>query len=327
MKRLGICLGHDLSIKDSVKYVTLAEKRGFDSIWIPEDYYYRDAISRITAIASVTKKIKLATSIINPYSRSPPLIAMTLATIDEFSNKRAVLGLGPSLRLWLYESHRGYIKHLVAMRECIDIFRDMISGKMVSYNGQYFKIKNVRLGFEPVRSHIPVYLGVMGPRMLQLAGEMADGVLLTAGTTTEYVKFAVKNIKKGAERVDRNYKEIDIACLVMLSVAEDPEVAKSAAKHLVAYLIALPQFNPILRASGLQDNDAIMPIREAGLKGDIHGATKYVNDELIEALTISGTPKECKTKLKKFMSAGINLPVILVNGSGEKFDTAIKAVS
>lgn len=327
MERLGISLSHEVPIQDAVKYVKLAEKRRFESVWIPEDYYYRDAISRMTGFASVTKKIKLATGIINPHSRSPPLIAMTLATIDEFSNKRVILGLGSALRLWLYEPYRGAIKHLVAIKECVDIFRGLISGKMVSYNGQIFQIQNIRLGFKPVRNYIPVYLGVMGPRMLRLAGEMADGVLLTAGTTPEYVKFAVKNIKIGAERVDRDFKEIDIACLIMLSVAEDPEEVKEVAKHTVAYLIALPQFNPILRASGLQDNDAIIPIREAGRKGDIQRAAQYVNDELIEALTISGVPKECKPKLKKFTSAGVNLPVILPHGRVENFETAIKAVS
>jgi len=182
------------------------------------------------------------------------------------------------------------------------------------------------LGFKPVRDKIPVYLGVIGPKMLQLAGEIADGVLLTAGATPEYIRFALENIRIGAERAGRNFKEIDIACLIILSISENINEAKAAIKRVVAHLVTLPQFDPILKASGLQDNAAVISIREAGRKGEMEKASQYVNDELMEVLTIFGTPKECKLKLKRFISAGVTLPVIYPFGEIEAIKTAIKAI-
>jgi len=322
-KRLGLEIGHEATIEDLIKYMKLAEERGFESAWIPEGYYYQDAITRMALLSSITSKIKLATGIINPYTRSPPLIAMTFATLDKMSNNRTIFGLGPSLRLWLYETHRGPAKHVVAIKECIDIFRDLIAGKTVNYDGDVFKVQNVRLGFKPGRDHIPVYLGVMGPRMLQLAGEIADGVLLTNGATPDYVKFALENVKIGAERRGRDYREIDLASLVILSVSEDSEGAKEVTRELVAYLVGLPAFDQILVESGLKDYEAVTPIRKAVKAGDIREAALYVNDELVEALTVSGNPKECRHKLEKFTAAGVNLPVITPCGD---LEMAIKEI-
>jgi 5,10-methylenetetrahydromethanopterin reductase len=303
----------------------MAEKHSFDSIWIPEDYYYRDVISRLSVLAYNTERIKLATGVINPATRSPPLIAMTMANIDEISKGRTILGLGPSVRLWLYEHHRGKINHITAIRECIEIVRDLLTSKKIRYEGKLFNLQNIQLGFKPYRKSIPIYLGVMGPKMLQLAGRIADGVLLTACATPEYVKYALENIKIGAEKAERDIKDINIAGYIVLSISEDYLEAIETVKHTVAYMIALPQFNPILKLSGLLDREEVEHIRKAAKSGDYHEAVKYVNEELIDAFSVSGSPKECKQKIRKFTDSGIKLPILLPQGEEKNYKIAINS--
>jgi 5,10-methylenetetrahydromethanopterin reductase len=327
MKRAGLAFNDEISLKEAARLTVLAEKRGFESIWVFEDYYYRDAISRMTYLATVSEKIKLATGVVNPHTRSPPLLAMSFITLDELSNNRSILGIGPSARLWLYEKHRPALKQLTYMKECVEIFRKLTSGEKVNYKGRYFDIQNVKLGLKPSRDHVPVYFGVMGPKMLQLAGKMADGVLLTAGATPEYVEWTLKQIKIGAEKSGRDPSEIDLASLIMISVVEDEDAEMETLRSKVAFLALLPQFDPILKLSGLDGLDDIDGIREAGRRGDIEGAAKLVPDELMEKMAIYGTKKECSRRLRAFEDAGVNLPVLVPHGEMSSIENVIKAMS
>lgn len=179
MDRLGIGFTGESSRKVTLeKMIEIgreAEMRNFESIWVAEDYYYRDAISRLTVLALNTKTVRLATGVINPESRSPPLIAMTIGTLDGISHGRMVLGLGASLRLWLYEKHRPQLKHLEVMRESVHVIRQLIAGEKVNFSGKILDYQNLSLGFNSERSKIPIYIAAMGPKMVQLAGEIGRG--------------------------------------------------------------------------------------------------------------------------------------------------------
>ena len=126
MKRLGLGFtgesSRDMSITSLIPYTQRAEKLGFESIWMAEDYFYRNAILSLSIFASATKRTKLATGIINPFTRDPALIAMTFANLDEISGGRATIGLGSSLRLRIYEGHFRKTSYLTAMKECMHTF-------------------------------------------------------------------------------------------------------------------------------------------------------------------------------------------------------------
>lgn len=300
-----------LSTRELIRHVVKAEEHGFESVWIAENYYYKNVFLTLALLASATDKIKLATGIINPYTRDPALIAMTFANLDEISKKRAIIGLGSSMKLRIYEHHFREIKPLAAMKECIEIIRELFTGKKVTYKGSVFQTENLQLGVKLLRESIPIYVGAMGPKMLQLAGEIADGVLLTAGATAEYVKFAVKNIEIGANRAGRKLKDVDVASYVMFSVSKDPEAAREMAKHEIALLITFPAMDRVLKASGLLRTEDVKIIRRFGHKGEMSKAAKHVSEDLINALAVCGKPEECLEKLEALRSSGVKLPIIV----------------
>jgi len=317
VKKLGICFTGDLPVKAIVKYARLAEKKGFESAWATEGYFRRDALSSIMAIAMATKKIKLGIGCINPFTRNPALIAMSIATIDECSNKRLILGLGASSRHWI-EDQMGIPQKspLTYVRECVEIIRRLLTGKTVTYEGNAFKIREVKLGFKPVRDNIPIYLASVGPQMLQLAGEIADGVLLTWGSSIEYIKYAVENIRTGAKRAGRDPAQIDVASNIIFSVDQNSRSAKNNVKPIVVRVLEGMDAEHLLRRSGLEEYVGVLnPIRKAIAKRDVRLGAEYVPSALVEALTVSGTPKECEEKLEKYENTGVTLPVIMPFGN------------
>jgi len=318
MKRLGLGLTGEsirfLSIRDLIPYVQMAEELGFESVWMAEDYFYRNAILSLATFALATDKIKLATGIINPFTRDPALIAMTFANLDEISKGRTIIGLGSSLRLRIYEHHYRKVSNLTAMKECVEVIRELLTGKKVTYEGRVFQIENIRLGVKPSRANIPVYIGAMGPKMLQLAGELGDGVLLTAGATREYIRFAVENIKKGANRAGRKPEDVDVASFVIFSVSKDPEVAKEAIQREIAFLVTLPAMDHVLRASELLGTENVSTIRKLGQKGEMEKAAEHVSEELVNSLAVCGKPQECLERLEEFRSSGLGLPIIVPIG-------------
>lgn len=327
MKRLGFGLTGEstrlLSIRDLILYVRKAEELGFESVWMAEDYFYRNAILSLATFALATDKIKLATGIINPFTRDPALIAMTFANLDEISKERAIIGLGSSLRLRIYEHHYRKVSNLAAMKECVEIIRELFTGKKVTYEGSIFQIENIRLGVKLSRANIPIYIGAMGPKMLQLAGEIADGVLLTAGATREYIKFAVENIKSGANQAGRSSEDVDVASFVIFSVSQDPEVAKETVKREIAFLVTLPAMDHVLRASGLLNTENVRSIRKLGQKGEMSKAAEHVNEDLVNSLAVCGKPQECLEKLEEFRSSGLELPIIVPIGKKDNIKMAL----
>lgn len=316
----------DLSVERLIEVGREAEARGFESIWIAEDYYYKDAISRLTALALSTKSAKLTTGVINPQTRSPPLIAMTMGTLDEISGGRMILGIGASLRLWLYEKHLPQLNHIKVITESVDIIRRLLAGNKISYDGSTYKLENLRLGFAMKRREIPIYLGAVGPKMIQLAGEIADGVLLTAGTTPEYVRVVRDNLRRGAEKAHRDPTKIDIASLVITSISDDRDKAREIVKEEIAFLSTLSRMDVVLEPSGLLDNKSIPKIRQAGLKGDMKEAARHVDDELIDALAVAGSTRECRQGIEKLRRAGVTQPV-LVPMSSEMFSETLSELS
>jgi len=327
MNRLGFGLtgesARPLSIRDLIPYVQEAEELGFESVWMAEDYFYRNAVLSLTTFALATDKIKLATGIINPVTRDPALIAMTFANLDEVSKGRAIIGLGSSLRLRIYEHHYKKVSSLTAMKECVEIIRELLSGKKVTYEGSVFQIENIRLGVKPSRADIPIYIGAMGPKMLQLAGEIADGVLLTAGATREYIKFAVENIKKGANRSGRKPKDVDVASFVIFSVSQDPKAAKEAIQREIAFLVTLPAMDHVLRASELLGSENVRTIRKLGQKGEMGKAAEQVGEDLVNSLAVCGKPQECLKKLEELRSSGLGLPIIVPIGKKDSIKRAL----
>ena len=333
MERFGIGFtGAPLSIKEMITYVKLAEWAGFESAWMAEDYFLRDAVSPLACFALSTKKIKVAVGVINPYSRNPAVVAETIATIDELSGGRSILALGTGVPPLIEQMGIKFERPLATMRESVHVIRELLAGKEVTFQGRAVNLRNVTLGvnpyflllehFKPIRSHIPIYVAAIGPKMLQLAGEIGDGVLLTAGCSPQYVKYAVENIRIGAKKADRDPNKIDVATYVLYSTSKTGRVNNKAMKGFLAY--ALSYSDPkYLKMSGFDEPD-VKPIKENLETKGMAEASKLVTDAMVSTYTAAGTPERCREKLEEYKDAGITLPIIFTMGINTKL--AIKTI-
>lgn len=313
MERIGILKPNDMSGSEMIEHAKIAEAKGFESVWVAEDYYFRDAIGPASALSVVTNKVKIGIGVINLYTRTPANIAMTTASLDEISNQRTVLGIGTSLPWGVEQQGYKFRNNLARIREGIEIIRRLLAGENVTYSGRVFKIRDAQLSFKPPRAKVPIYVAAMGPLMLQLAGEIADGVVLSAGAPLEYMKMVSENVAIGAERAGRNPEEVDIVGNLVLSASEDRNAAREAVKSVLIWELANDIFDRLIEGSG-RDLGPILSVRKIIERGDIEEAKRKMTDEIIDLVAVAGTPRECKSKVEKFRAAGLKLPIIFPTG-------------
>lgn len=302
---IGFLAGNELS--QMVKMAQEAESKGFTHCWIAEDYFFGGAFSTATACAMNTSSIEIGIGVINPYTRHPALTAMELGALDYASNGRAIFGIGASNIRWIQEQMGiPFAKPLTATKECVEIVSNLLLDREVVYKGSVFDTGRIHLEFEPLRPRIPVYMGVKGPKALELAGEIADGVLTSIMTSAGYVRYAVEHIKQGAHNAGRDISGIKVAGYLAIYVSRDRAEAREAVKPMIAKYLGIHGIHPILTTAGMKEAE-IMPFREALIQGRL--ATDMVTDWMIDTFAIAGTPDECRSKLKDVVDAGINRPI------------------
>jgi 5,10-methylenetetrahydromethanopterin reductase len=293
-----------------IEYVRRAEEMGFGTAWVPEDYFWRGAFSLASAIACSTSRMRVGVGVLNPYTRHPALTAMEFAALMEISRGRAILGIGAGVRHWI-ETQMGipWEKPATSMREMVEIVRRLFRGEPVTVDGKVFRTQAAKLSFPSPSAEIAIHLGVMGPQNLALAGEIADGVLLSAMTSPAYARFAVDNVRRGAERAGRSIGEIEFGAFLLISVSEDERRARDAVKPVLATLLSLVSATPdipILSVAGI-DPDEVRRFGEAYAQGEL--PTRLVTDKMIDTFAIAGGPEQCRAALAELVDAGIQHPV------------------
>lgn len=314
MRRLGVSFWPEVfSASDVVKYSREAEKKGYDSVWIAEHYLFRDAFATLGAVALATSRIRLATGVVNPYTRHPAFIAMSVATIDELSNGRAILGIGSGVSFWIEEQMAMKMERPVSVtKESIQVIRRLLSGETVSYKGRTFTLRGMKLGFKTCQADIPIYMAAVGPKTLQLAGEIADGVILTAGCSPKYVADAVENIRLGAEKANKKLSQMDIVAFLISAVSEDSKAAKDMTRELVASLLTRPGRAKLMLNPEDLDEKALGRIMQEAQRGNLDAAGTHVTAPMIESMSVAGTPQECRQKIEEYARKGATLPVIML---------------
>lgn len=309
VKEFGVGF-ENLHAREFVRNAKLAEELGFGTWWVPEDYFFRGAFSLAAAAASATSRIKIGIGVLNPYTRHPAMTAMEFGALDEISDGRAILGLGAGLKDWMEgRLHIPYTRPMTAMRETIDIVRAMFRRETVSYQGRVFNTDGVKFNFKPQRSEIPIHLGVLGPKNLELAGETADGVLLSVMTSPAYLDFAGEHIRRGLAKAGRSRADFRVGGYQILSISENEQEARDRVKPLIAMLIALmaPQPEvPILATPGLKP-ETIRAFGASLARGEMPSA--MVTDWMIDTFTIAGSPARCREILSRLVEAGLDSPV------------------
>ena len=210
MPRIAVRLENDPQIPpaDSLELALLAESRNYEMVWVPEGGG-RDSLTQLTYLAANTSNIGLATGILPIYYRTPMLTAMSAAGLGTLSEGRFILGLGVGHRPSVEGTHGiPFRRPLTHMRETITLVRRLLDCEQVTLTGRVFNVASATLGAAAPGQRVPIYVAALGPQMLELTGELADGVLLN-WTASRYLESAIQHLHRGAEKAGRDPSEIE----------------------------------------------------------------------------------------------------------------------
>ena len=277
------------------KLVKLAEDVGFEYAWITDHYNNKNVYEALALIADATETIELGPGVTNPYVRAPAITAAAIATLDEISNGRATLGIGPGDKATFDALGIEWTKPVSTIKDAVAEMRTLLAGEKTAGGAQLGGVK-------AVRDLIPVYQGAQGPKMLETAGEIADGVLINASNPKDY-EVAIPLIKKGAEAAGKTITDVDVGAYTATSIGPDSEAAKNAAKIVVAF-IAAGSPPPVFKRHGLAE-DTGAKFGEFIGKGDFGGAIGAVDEALLDAFSVCGTPDEFIPKIKALEDGGV----------------------
>lgn len=290
-----------------VKYVSEAEKSGFQYCWITDHYNNRDVYVTLSTLALWTSKIKLGTGVTNPYTRSIAQTASSILTVDELSHGRAVLGIGPGDKATFDALGIEWIKPVTTIRESVATLRELLAGKAVKKEGEVIKLKGARLAVKATSPHIPIYIGAQGPQMLKTAGEIAEGVLINASHPKDF-EFAIEKIEEGAKIAGKSLKDIDVTAYACFSCDKDAEKAMNEAKIVVGFIVAgSPPM--VLERHGI-DPEAAKKVSDAIAKFDFPAIMGSVNSDMMEAFSICGTPDDCMDRINELLKIGVSQIVV-----------------
>lgn len=304
---VGYSLGPLLSTEEVLKCARLADsKENVDSLWVPESWG-RESFATLGALSQVTKRIRLGTSILSIFSRTPATVAMGASTIDMLSGNRTVIGLGSSTEA-IVENWHGvkFEKPVCRMREFVECLNLMTSGEKVNYAGDFFKVNNFKLLNLPSRKHVPVLMAAVNKKMVSLACELADGTILYLRPLDE-LKKTVAEIRQAT--TGKKF-EIALSLICAISDSEPEKARRRAAKTLAFYVAVGKYYRKFLAEHGFAE--VVEKItREYQKSGD--AAANAVTDKMLDSLAVCGTSGDCRKALSRFVDAGVTLPIMQVN--------------
>ena len=307
---LGVYL-QALPLDLTVDFAVQAERAGFRDVWLSE-ITFGDAFVPAAAIATRTTRIGIATGIVGLWARSPVSTAMSAANLHRLANGRFTLGVGLQSRTYVANWHgREYERPLRAVREYLTIMRELVDGEQTSFEGEIFRVRGFQLQMPPTEARLPIYLAGIGPKMAQLAGELADGILGYFYSEAYLRDVIVPNLEIGAERAGRTLDGFDIAVGFPSVATRDMSGLDQAKGQVVMFATALkssPSYATSIERAGF--GDEMRRIQELAAAGDVDGAIGAVSDEMVDALTLSGSPDHIRERVEAYRALGATTVVL-----------------
>jgi 5,10-methylenetetrahydromethanopterin reductase len=312
--RTGLLFLGAPAVPEMVEIARRAEAAGFESAWVAETRLTRDAITPVAALALATERMRIGTGIVNVYTRGPVLLALTFATLHELAPGRIVMGLGAGSPLVLAPQGVAFDRPLTRLREYCEVIPRLLAGEAVSYRGRCIELDGARIEDVLARdgglghdARIPLYLAATGPRAVEYAGEVADGVLLNVCLPVSYVRERRERLAAAADRAGRDASSVEVTMCVVVSPHADARQGRDAARRFIAVYLSL--FPNVARETGL-DPDFIRTLSQAFAEGGVDGAAPQVGDEVVDLLTASGSVEDCHRRLDDYREAGVDLPIL-----------------
>ncbi len=295
--------------------VKIADEAGVDTVFVAEAWG-QDAFSLLTQLAERTSKIKLATGIVNYYSRTPAALAQHFGTLDELSEGRAIIGLGASSANVIEHFHGiPFNPTLARMKETVEIINMLIAGQPLNYEGKWFHLqRGFTLRFKPYRDHIPVYIASFRPRAVKVVAEVADGWMPTM-IPVQRLKGEVDKFLGYAKKAGRDPSALTIRPGSGVTVTKDPGRAREASKANTAFYVARMGDFYYQQLCDMGFADEVNGIRKAWREGGSGAGYAAVPDELSNALNCFGSVEECRDRLVEQEAAGATLQSVSVHAA------------
>ncbi|MDQ7858003.1 MAG: LLM class flavin-dependent oxidoreductase [Armatimonadota bacterium] len=312
--RVALYLQDKHGIREGMDYVRYAEERGFEAVWQAESRLVREATVPMAAYAAVTGRIKVGSGVVNNWTRNVGLLAATFSTLDDLAPGRILLGIGAWWDPLASKVGIARRRPLQAMREVVEVTRRLLAMERVTFHGEFVRVTDVEIDIvhgDRAPKRVPIYIGATGMKMMELAGEIADGVLLNYMVSPAYNRQALAALAAGAARAGRSVEALDRPQLVVCSLDRNREVALDRARELLTqYLGQQPH---IMKASGVDPN-LIEEINKvltwpAGPE-EIRRAMHLVPDDAVQMIAAAGAPEECRAKVREYVAAGCTCPVL-----------------
>ena len=297
----GVVFSGDFPLQRTLDGAVLAERLGFDACWLGEDFFYHGGVATATAVAERTQRIAIGLGVLSPLPRHPALTAMEVATLDEIAQGRIVLGIGNGVPAWMRQMRLMPKSPLSAMREAVDSCRRLLAGESLTTAGTCFTFDQVKLGFEPYRTSMPIYLGVEGPKGLQLSGEVADGTVISILAGPTYVRWAREHIADGQASAGRAGQPHKLVVYVVISMDDDGRLAREAVRRTLAEYVGAGGPNFLTRQAGLAD-DRVAEMSRIYRTGRL--PIELVDDDMVGRVAVAGTHAECERGIANLIDAG-----------------------
>jgi 5,10-methylenetetrahydromethanopterin reductase len=279
--------------KDLLTAARLADELGYYACYSADEIYHKDAWLLFGALASTTERVRLGPCVAPMLLRDPTHVAQQAATLDELSGGRAevVIGIGNLAMLEQYDVAWRGTRPLARLREAHQVMRTLLNDGSVDFTGHFFRYSGVTTAARPVQPHIPLKIGAMGgPRSMELAGEIADGLHTACAYSPGALAYARDAVDRGAERAGRSGQALDLGDSVLGAIAPDGDVARRAARTLAAFYIpSMP--DALLSRNGIEP-EAVLATKEAFATGDVARALALTDDEIADRIVVAGTPDD-----------------------------------
>ena len=319
-QRMALYLQDKHPIQYELDLAVYAEERGFSEIWQADTRLARDCVVMMSALLARTRRMRIGSGVLPIWTRNPAVIAATWSTMWEMTGEvdgksRVMMGLGA----W-WEPIAGRvgiqrIKPLKAMREHVEVLRQLFTMKEITYQGEFVHLDRICLdvAFGDTRPrNIPIYIGATGDQMLEMAGEICDGVVLNYVVSVDYIRRAIGLVEKGAQKAGKTLAEVDRPELVVCCLSDkDPKAAMDEGKKLVAYYLATEPH--IMKASGVDETllDKVHSMMSwPATEEDYIRTSKVIPDEVVRNVMAVGTTEECRAKVEEYIDAGVTCPIL-----------------
>jgi 5,10-methylenetetrahydromethanopterin reductase len=310
--RFAWAFDHNVPPEVEHEIVRIAEDEGIEAIFTMENHHLRDGVTTAAAVAEQSERVKVVMGVLSPFFRHPIEIGITAANLERISGGRSALNLGVGMPETLRRIGIPFSKPVGHMRETLEILALLFSGERFSYEGEFYQIEKHHLSGDRMEMP-PVLISAMGPKLIGLAGEMADGVNLPLASSPEYIALAVEQLEKGLHRAGRSREDLTVYAEVLVEVGDGSDW--SGVRRLLSFHFSSDYFKKVVAPSGKEVDFG--SIRAAFIRRDFDEIEDLVNDDLVHTFSAVGSPEDILSRLEEYERAGADVINLYTAGEAE----------